>query len=109
MLSNVLLSFSYTDRQGQTIDPTLGNDAFLQVSGGDVVVIDGQTYYRPYSEGLSNKGNSYWDILSSQVATIEVRIGLLIELENGEIGLYQSIYIKFLSKDYEKVVLGDFR
>ena len=90
MLSNVLLSFSYTDKQGQTKDPTLGDDAFLQVSGGDVVKIDGQTYYRPYSEGLSNKGHSYWDILSSQVATIEVRIGLLIELENGEIGLYQS-------------------
>lgn len=90
MLSNVLLSFSYTDRQGQTIDPTLGNDAFLQVSGGDVVVIDGQTYYRPYSEGLSNKGNSYWSVISSQVATIQVKVGLLIELENGEIGLYQS-------------------
>lgn len=90
MLSNVLLSFSYTDRQGQTIDPTLGNDAFLQVSGGDVVVIDGQTYYRPYSEGLSNKGNSYWSVMSSQVATIQVKVGLLIELENGEIGLYQS-------------------
>lgn len=90
MLSNVLLSFSYTDRQGQTIDPTLGNDAFLQVSGGDVVVIDGQTYYRPYSEGLSNKGNSYWSVISSQVATIQVKVGLLIELENGEKGLYQS-------------------
>ncbi len=90
MLSNVLLSFSYTDRQGQTIDPTLGNDAFLQVSGGDAVVIDGQTYYRPYSEGLSNKGNSYWSVISSQVATIQVKVGLLIELENGEKGLYQS-------------------
>lgn len=90
MLSNVLLSFSYTDRQGQTIDPTLGNDAFLQVSGGDIVVIDGQTYYRPYSEGLSNKGNSYWSLISSQVATIQVKVGLLIELENGEKGLYQS-------------------
>ena len=90
MLSNVLLSFSYTDRQGQTIDPTLGNDAFLQVSGGDVVKIDGQTYYRPNSEGLSNKGNSYWSVMSSQVATIQVKVGLLIELENGEIGLYQS-------------------
>lgn len=90
MLSNVLLSFSYTDRQGQTIDPTLGNDAFLQVSGGDKVVIDGQTYYRPYSEGLSNKGNSYWSVMSSQVATIQVKVGLLIELENGEKGLYQS-------------------
>ena len=90
MLSNVLLSFSYTDRQGQTIDPTLGNDAFLQVSGGDVVKIDGQTYYRPYSEGLSNKGNSYWSVMSSQVATIQVKVGLLIELENGEKGLYQS-------------------
>lgn len=90
MLSNVLLSFSYTDRQGQTIDPTLGNDAFLQVSGGDKVVIDGQTYYRPYSEGLSNKGNSYWSVISSQVATIQVKVGLLIELENGEKGLYQS-------------------
>ena len=90
MLSNVLLSFSYTDRQGQTKDPTLGNDAFLQVSGGDVVEIDGQTYYRPNSEGLSNKGNSYWRVMSSQVATIQVKVGLLIELENGEIGLYQS-------------------
>ncbi len=82
MLPNLALSFEYNGS-----DPTLDENAFLTVRGGESVVVDGVTYYKPYSN-VSNYNYSYWDLLSSQNANITVSVVLLIENEDGSYSLF---------------------
>lgn len=82
MLSNIALSFEYNEG-----DPTIGNNTFLTVSGGERVEIDGTYYYMPFSN-VSNLNYGYWDLLSLQDANINVSVVLLIETEDGGYSLF---------------------
>lgn len=82
LLPNIALSFSY-----EGVDPTVGGDAFLKISGGDYEEINGVRYYKPYSQ-VTNKNYCYWDITSTRNVDIEVSVVLLIEGENNEISLF---------------------
>ena len=82
LLPNIALSFSY-----EGVDPTVGVDAFLKISGGDYEEINGVRYYKPYSQ-VTNKNYCYWDITSTRDVDIEVSVVLLIEGENDEISLF---------------------
>lgn len=82
LLPNIALSFRY-----EGVDPTVGGDAFLKISGGDYEEINGVRYYKPYSQ-VTNKNYCYWDITSTRNVDIEVSVVLLIEGENDEITLF---------------------
>lgn len=82
MLENIAINFNYG---GQ--DPT--DDSFLQVSGGESVVIDGLTYYKPYSS-VGNLNYSYWTLRSSREAEVTMTIVLLLEDEDGSYYIFDT-------------------
>ena len=82
MLSNVVLSFVCDGS-----DPTKGENAFISVEGGEVVEIDGTTYYKPYigtSENpIADYRYSYWKLSATEKKNVKIYASLLINTENG--------------------------
>ena len=77
LIRNVGIAFSY-----QGGDPTIGDNAFLQVSGGDYVEVNGTRYYRPNVE-VADYNNSFWSLRSTRTAQITMSVVLLEEGESG--------------------------
>lgn len=78
VLGNIALSFRYLSS-----DPTLGDNAFLFVSGGETVEIDGITYYKPNIENVTDKRYGFWDISATDNKGVDIIVSLLVEGENG--------------------------
>ena len=98
MLRNIAIAFSY---DGQ--DPT--DNSFLEVSGGDIEVIDGVRYYKPFTDGINNLNYSYWTLRSSREAEITMTIVLLIENEEGGYSifdLHQPYYVTLQVTTHEE-------
>lgn len=89
MLSNVAINFSFENSEGLIIDPTL-DGGFLQVVGGTVSEINGKVYYRPNSSEISDKKYSYWNLLAKQTGKVTMNVALIVETENGQLGLYEK-------------------
>ena len=77
LIRNVGIAFSY-----QGSDPTIGDNAFLQVSGGDYVEVNGTRYYRPNVK-VADYNNSFWSLRSTRTAQITMSVVLLEEGESG--------------------------
>ena len=78
MLKNIAINFEFN---GQ--DPSLeGENQLLKVVGGDIIEIDGKTYYMPYSQ-VQNRNYSYWDITAldylQENEKINISVVLLVE------------------------------
>ncbi len=78
MLKNIAINFEFN---GQ--DPSLeGENQLLKVEGGEIVEIDGKTYYMPYSQ-VQNRNYSYWDITAldylQENEKINISVVLLVE------------------------------
>lgn len=89
MLKNVAINFEFNG-----VDPTLeGESQLLQISGGDVVNVDGKTYYMPFSN-VQNRNYSYWDITArdylQEGESITINVVLLIEKEDETFEIYEN-------------------
>ena len=89
MLKNIAISFEFNGE-----DPTQeGEGQLLQISGGDAVVIDGKTYYMPFSD-VQDRNYSYWDITALDYLQrgeyITINVVLLIEREDESFEIFEN-------------------
>ena len=89
MLKNIAISFEFNGE-----DPTEeGEGQLLQISGGDAVVIDGKTYYMPFSD-VQDRNYSYWDITALDYLQrgeyITINVVLLIEREDESFEIFEN-------------------
>lgn len=80
MLANIAIAF--TTENGT--DPTQGNNAFLQVRGGEAVEIDNVTYYKPNAVG-ANFNYAYWDLSASEEANVIMEVVLIENKSEGSV------------------------
>ena len=89
MLKNIAINFEFNGE-----DPTQeGEGQLLQISGGDAVVIDGKTYYMPFSD-VQDRNYSYWDITAldylQEGENITINVVLLIEREDESFEIFEN-------------------
>lgn len=89
MLKNIAINFEFNGE-----DPTEeGEGQLLQISGGDAVVIDGKTYYMPFSD-VQDRNYSYWDITALDYLQkgeyITINVVLLIEREDESFEIFEN-------------------
>lgn len=105
LLPNIAVTF---ERSGK--DPTIGTNRLLTViGGGEPIVIDDVTYYRPIATG-KDKRYSYWRLLASDTAEIKMRVVLLVNdctelyrLSSSETPLVRDVNLS-ITKHEEKPV-----
>ena len=84
MLGNIAIAF----RNEDGVDPTTLPNPTIRVLGGESVVINGITYYKPNTQ-VADLNYSYWDITSTEIQDIQLSVVLIENTQDGP-ALFQS-------------------